>query len=265
VTVEQVKVRGRLVDKMASSIFANVGKVLIVIPTYNESQNIRWIVDRSRAAVPEAHILVVDDNSPDGTGKIADELADRDDHVAVLHKNGKEGLGTAYVAGFRWGMERGYDVLVEMDADGSHQPEQLLLLLDALQEADLVLGSRWVQGGTVVNWPKRRNALSRAANWYARQALRLDIKDITAGYRAYRRRTLQSIDLDSVKSQGYCFQIDLARRSALNGFKIVEVPIEFVERERGASKMSSSIIREAMTRVTAWGWSAWFGKRKGAV
>jgi dolichol-phosphate mannosyltransferase len=254
-----------LVEEATSSAFADIGKVLVVIPTYNESENIRWIVDRTRAAVPEAHILVVDDNSPDGTGKIADEITDLDRHVAVLHRAAKQGLGAGYVAGFRWGMERGYEVLVEMDADGSHQPEQVPSLLRALRNADLVLGSRWVQGGTTVNWPRRRNLLSRAANWYARLALRIDLKDITAGYRAYRRRTLEAIDLGSVVSQGYCFQIDLARRAALNGFKIVEVPIEFIERERGDSKMSGDIIREAMTRVTVWGWSAWFGKRGSAI
>jgi len=246
-------------DKQAST-FADLGKILIVIPTYNESENIQWIIDRARAAVPEAHLLVADDNSPDGTGKIVDGIIEHDPSVFVLHRKGKEGLGAAYIAGFRWGLERGYDVLVEMDADGSHQPEQLPLLLARLREADLVLGSRWVRGGTVVNWPVQRNILSRTANWYARQALRIPVKDITAGYRAFRRATLEGIDLETVISQGYCFQIDLSRRAAARGFRIAEVPIEFVERERGQSKMSSDIIREAMGRVTLWGWSAWLGR-----
>jgi dolichol-phosphate mannosyltransferase len=245
-----------------SSIPGDVGKVLIIIPTYNESENIQWIIDRARAAVPDADILVADDNSPDGCGKIAEAIAERDSNVAVLHRRGKEGLGAAYVAGFHWGLERGYDVLVQMDADGSHQPEQLPLLLAALHEADLVLGSRWVRGGQVVNWPQRRNLLSRAANWYARQALRIAIRDITAGYRAFRRRTLEGIGLDTVDSQGYCFQIDLTRRAIAGGFKVVEVPITFIERERGHSKMSSEIIREAMVRVTVWGWARWFGKSR---
>ncbi|HWG97900.1 MAG TPA: polyprenol monophosphomannose synthase [Pilimelia sp.] len=241
---------------------ADIGKVLVVIPTYNESENIQWIIDRTRAAVPSAHILVADDNSPDGTGDIADAIAERDGNVAVLHRKGKEGLGAAYVAGFRWGLERGYDVLVEMDADGSHQPEQLPLLLAALRDADLAIGSRWVRGGTVVNWPLRRNLLSRCANLYAGTALRVKVKDITAGFRAFRRRTLEGIDLGGVTSQGYCFQIDLTRRAAARGFRIVEVPIEFVERERGHSKMSGAIIREAMSKVTAWGIARWLGRSR---
>jgi dolichol-phosphate mannosyltransferase len=233
----------------------------VIIPTYDEAENIEWIVRRTRSVVPHADILVVDDASPDGTGRIADSLAAADTSVSVLHKEGKSGLGTAYVSGFGWGLERGYGVLVEMDADGSHQPEQLPQLLDALDGADLVIGSRWVRGGSVVNWPKQREWLSRCANWYARHALRSNVRDITAGFRAYRRGTLESIELDGVSSQGYCFQIDLTRRVSAKALTIVEVPIEFVERERGRSKMSGAIIREAMVRVTAWGWSAWFRRR----
>jgi dolichol-phosphate mannosyltransferase len=236
--------------------------VLVVIPTYNETENLRWIVGRARTAVPDAHLLVVDDNSPDGTGALADELAAADESIFVLHRKGKEGLGTAYVAGFKWGVDRGYGVLVEMDADGSHQPEQLPLLLAKVADHDLVIGSRWVRGGSVVNWPRRRNVLSQAANWYARHALRIDVKDVTAGYRAFRRETLEGIDLDGVNSQGYCFQIDMTKRVAAKGFSIGEVPIEFVERERGQSKMSGAIIFEAMSRVTVWGWAAWTRKTR---
>lgn len=236
----------------------SLGKVLVIIPTYNEADNVRLIIDRTRAAVPAASILIVDDGSPDGTGSLVAAITQRDDAVALLERDEKAGLGTAYISGFRWGLDRGYDVLVEMDADGSHQPEQLSLLLSALAAADVVLGSRWVGGGTVVNWPRRRHLLSRAANWYAGHALKIDVKDATAGFRAYRARTLECIDLDSVASQGYAFQIDLTRRAAAFGFRIVEVPIEFIERERGRSKMSSVIIREALVRVTSWGWDAWF-------
>ncbi|MEV5445140.1 polyprenol monophosphomannose synthase [Streptomyces sp. NPDC052644] len=227
--------------------------VLVIIPTYNEADNIASIVSRVRTSVPTAHILVADDNSPDGTGKIADELADSDDHVHVLHRAGKEGLGAAYLAGFAWGIERGYDVLVEMDADGSHQPEELPRLLAALDGADLVLGSRWVPGGSVVNWPKSRELLSRGGSLYSRTLLGVPIKDVTGGYRAFRRRTLEGLGMDQVASQGYCFQVDLAWRTVKAGFKVVEVPITFVERERGDSKMSRAIVVEALWRVTAWG------------
>ncbi|MFD3355265.1 polyprenol monophosphomannose synthase [Streptomyces fradiae] len=228
--------------------------VLVIIPTYNEADNVAAIVSRVRASVPRAHILVADDNSPDGTGKIADELADSDDRVHVLHRAGKEGLGAAYLAGFAWGIERGYDVLVEMDADGSHQPEELPRLLDALDGgADLVLGSRWVPGGKVVNWPRSREFLSRGGSLYSRTLLGVPIKDVTGGYRAFRRRTLEGLGMDRVASQGYCFQVDLAWRTVKAGFKVVEVPITFVERERGDSKMSRAIVVEALWRVTAWG------------
>ncbi|MEU4255107.1 polyprenol monophosphomannose synthase [Streptomyces fradiae] len=233
---------------------AGAEAVLVIIPTYNEADNVAAIVSRVRASVPRAHVLVADDNSPDGTGKIADELADSDDRVHVLHRAGKEGLGAAYLAGFAWGIERGYDVLVEMDADGSHQPEELPRLLDALDGgADLVLGSRWVPGGKVVNWPRSREFLSRGGNLYSRTLLGVPIKDVTGGYRAFRRRTLEGLGMDRVASQGYCFQVDLAWRTVKAGFKVVEVPITFVERERGDSKMSRAIVVEALWRVTAWG------------
>jgi dolichol-phosphate mannosyltransferase len=203
--------------------------------------------------VPEAHLLVVDDDSPDGTGRIVDGLAAADPHVHVLHRPGKAGLGAAYVAGFAWGLDRDYDVLVEMDADGSHPPEQLPRLLAALRHADLVLGSRYVPGGRVVNWPRRREVLSRGGNTYTRVLLGIPLRDATGGYRAFRRQLLESIDLADVASQGYCFQVDLAWRAYQRGARVVEVPITFVEREAGASKMTGGIVREALWRVTVWG------------
>ncbi|MEW2083416.1 polyprenol monophosphomannose synthase [Streptomyces sp. NPDC005283] len=233
--------------------YGPLGRALVIIPTYNEAENIKPIVARVRAAVPEADILVADDNSPDGTGKFADELAAQDDKVQVLHRKGKEGLGAAYLAGFAWGIEHGYGVLVEMDADGSHQPEELPRLLTALKGADLVLGSRWVPGGRVVNWPKHRQFISRGGSTYSRLLLGLPLRDITGGFRAFRKETLEGLGLADVASQGYCFQVDLARRAVAAGYHVVEVPITFVEREIGDSKMSRDILVEALWRVTAWG------------
>jgi glycosyltransferase involved in cell wall biosynthesis len=228
-------------------------RVLVIIPTYQERDSLPLIVARVRTAVPAAHILVADDNSPDGTGKIADELAASDAHVHVLHHPAKQGLGAAYVAGFGWALGAGYDVIVEMDADGSHQPEQLPTLLDAIADADVVLGSRWVAGGQVSNWPKSREVLSRGANAYARFALGIPLRDATGGYRAYRAQVLRSLDLTTVRSQGYCFQVDMALRSWQRGYRVVEVPISFVERALGASKMNRGIVFEALWRVTVWG------------
>jgi dolichol-phosphate mannosyltransferase len=236
--------------------------VAVIIPTYNERDNLEPIVGRVRTAVPEADILVVDDNSPDGTGEIADKLAACDPHVRVLHREGKSGLGAAYIAGFRWGLEHGYEVLVEQDADGSHDPADLPRMLAALTDADLVIGSRYVPGGTTVNWPKSREWLSRAANVYASIMLGIGVHDATAGYRAYRAATLRAIGLDEVVSQGYCFQIDLTLRTAQEGFRIREVPITFTERARGASKMSRSIVIEALWRVAQWGVASRLGRRR---
>jgi dolichol-phosphate mannosyltransferase len=227
--------------------------VLVVIPTYDERENIERIVERVLTAIPQAHVLVVDDGSPDGTGKVADALADDDDRVHVLHRTEKNGLGAAYIAGFDWGLNEGYDVLVEMDADGSHAPEQLHRLLGALEHADAVLGSRWVPGGSVVNWPGRRKVLSLGGNLYVRMALGMKLKDATGGYRAYKRAVLERVEFRGIASQGYCFQVDLTRRALDAGFRLVEVPITFVERERGESKMSGDIVREAFWRVTQWG------------
>ena len=230
-----------------------VGPVAVIIPTYNERDNIEIITSRVRGAVPDADLLIVDDNSPDGTGEIADKLAGEDSHVHVLHRAGKAGLGAAYIAGFRWALELDYGAMVEMDADGSHQPEELPSLLNALAHADLVLGSRYVPGGAVLNWARSRELLSRGGNTYTRLMLGLKLKDATGGYRAFRASTLRRIDLDEVDSQGYCFQIDLARRTIRAGLTVTEVPITFVERERGASKMSRAIVVEALWRVTVWG------------
>lgn len=232
---------------------ANLGRVLVIIPTYDELENLPLVLARVRAVVPAAHVLVVDDGSPDGTGELADQLAAADEQVHVLHRSGKQGLGAAYLAAFAWGLAHSYDVLVEMDADGSHQPEQLPRLLDALVSADLVLGSRWVAGGSVVNWPMHRSVLSRGGNTYTRLALGVPLRDATGGYRAFRRTALESLDLADVASQGYCFQVDLAWRAVRRGLRVVEVPITFVERERGTSKMSGAIVRESLWRVSVWG------------
>ncbi|PZR88767.1 MAG: dolichol-phosphate mannosyltransferase [Candidatus Nephthysia bennettiae] len=231
----------------------SASRVLVIIPTYNEIENIELIVARLHAAVPAADVLVVDDGSPDGTGKVADSMAEQDSRLRVLHRDAKAGLGAAYIAGFDWGLEAGYGVLVEMDADGSHAPEQLPSLLEALERCDLVLGSRWVPGGTVVNWSRHREVLSRGANLYTRIALGLSLRDATGGYRAYRSEVLETIDYPAVASEGYCFQIDLAWRALRSGYRVSEVPITFAERERGKSKMSGSIVREALWRVTQWG------------
>lgn len=232
-------------------------RVVVVVPTYDEARTLPTTLARLRTSVPGADVLVVDDGSPDGTGRIADDLAAADSQLHVLHRTGKHGLGSAYVLGFRWALERGYDVVVEMDADGSHQPEQLPVLLEALHGpdggSDLVIGSRWVPGGRVVNWPKHRELLSRGGNAYTRWATGLSVRDATAGFRAYRAEVLRAISLGSVASQGYCFQVDMALRVRDAGGTIAEVPISFVERELGRSKMSRAIVAEALVRVTAWG------------
>ncbi|MGH3940660.1 MAG: polyprenol monophosphomannose synthase [Pseudonocardiaceae bacterium] len=242
-------------------------KTVVVIPTYNERATLPGVLERLHAAVPSAHALVVDDASPDGTGVLADELAATDDRVHVLHRTAKAGLGAAYVAGFRWALESGYEVVVEMDGDGSHAPEDLPQLLNTLVDespgADLVLGSRYVPGGRVVNWPRHRQWLSRGGNIYSRLALGVHLHDITGGFRAYRRRVLEYLDLDTVASQGYCFQVDLAWRTVRAGFTVVEVPITFTEREQGQSKMTGGIVREALWRVTVWGVQHRFAQLRG--
>jgi dolichol-phosphate mannosyltransferase len=234
---------------------AGDGGVLVVVPTYNEVDNLTDLVERIRATVPTADILVVDDASPDGTGKLADTLAANDDRVHVLHRLAKQGIGVAYVAGYGWGMARPYQRFVQLDADGSHLPEQIPRLLEGLADADLVIGSRWVRGGGIVNWSRRREWLSRGGNVYARRLLGLPLRDATGGFRAFRRRTLDGLDLGAVASQGYCFQVDLARRAVEGGFGVREVPITFVERRFGDSKMSGGIVAEALWRITLWGLS----------
>jgi dolichol-phosphate mannosyltransferase len=236
-----------------------VGPVAVIVPTYNERENLAPIVGRVRTSVPNADVLVVDDGSPDGTGELADQIAARDPRVHVMHRTGKSGLGAAYIAGFRWALYRGYGAVVEMDADGSHQPEQLPELLIAAEYADLVIGSRWVPGGRVVNWPWFRQILSRSGNTYVRLMLGIGLRDATGGYRVYRSNTLRQIGLDQVQSQGYCFQVDLTLRTLQAGMTAIEVPITFVERSYGSSKMSRNIVIEALWMVTRWGIAARVG------
>jgi dolichol-phosphate mannosyltransferase len=233
----------------------STAKVLVVTPTYDEAGNVAATVASILAAAPEAHVLVVDDASPDGTGAIADGLAATDPRVTVLHRAGKEGLGRAYVAGFRVGLEREYDVIVEMDADGSHPASALPALVAALDDpaVGLAIGSRYVPGGGLADWAAGRRLLSRAGNAYARAMLRLGVRDVTAGYRAYRAEVLRGLPLDEIDSRGYCFQIDMTLRTLDAGWRIIERPIEFRERTAGESKMSKAIVVEAMWRVTAWG------------
>jgi dolichol-phosphate mannosyltransferase len=229
---------------------------LVVIPTYDEREALPGTLARLRAAVPAADVLVVDDASPDGTGRWADAAAAQDPAVHVLHREGKQGLGPAYLAGFAWGLERGYLQLAEMDADASHRPEQLPRLLEAVRRgADLAIGSRWVPRGRVHDWPLRRLLLSRGANLYVRALLGLGVSDATAGFRVFRAELLEQLVTTDIASQGYCFQVDMTRRARDLGAAIAEVPIDFDERTEGASKMSAGIVREALVKVTSWGLS----------
>lgn len=228
--------------------------VLVITPTYNEAENIESTIQRLRRTAPSAHSLIVDDNSPDGTGAIADRMAAEDPNVHVLHRPGKGGLAGAYLAGFDWGLQRDYQVLVEMDADGSHQPEFLPDLLAALgdQGADMVKGSRWLPGGAT-NQTKSREMLSRLANIWVQIAMDVPVRDSTGGFNAFRASILRRINLTDVASKGYTFQVDLTRRVLGAGGKVAEVPIYFPDRELGVSKMSGSIIFEALLRTTQWG------------
>ena len=231
-------------------------QTIVVVPTYNEIDSLETLVTAVRSTVPEAHVLVVDDNSPDGTGALADRLAEADPLVHVLHRTAKNGLGRAYVAGFTWALERDFERIVEMDADGSHQPSELPLLLAALDDgADAAIGTRWMPGGTVHDWPWHRRLISRLGTGYARMMLRSRLRDLTSGYRAFTRRALESIELDHVQGTGYVFQIEMAARLTSHGMHVAEVPITFVERRAGASKMSSAIVLEAMGWVTKAGFS----------
>ena len=231
----------------------DLGKVLVIVPTYNERESLPVIVAGIRESEPGVHVLIADDNSPDGTGEVADALSATVETVHVLHRSTKAGLGAAYLDAFDWAKSNGYGVVVEMDADGSHRPQDLTKLLDELTHNDVVFGSRWVKGGTVVNWPKRREVLSRGGNIYTRLWLGMPIHDATGGFRAYRMSALDVMTLDQVESQGYCFQVDMAWRAVKANLRISEVPITFVERELGESKMDSSIVKEALWRVTQWG------------
>ena len=238
-----------------------MSRTLIVIPTYNEAANLEPLVAALRTHAADADILIVDDASPDGTGQIADRLA-ADPAVRVLHRPGKQGLGVAYGAGFAWGLERPeYSWFVEMDADGSHRPAELRRLRNAAHVADLVIGSRWVPGGRVLDWPRTRRLISKAGTAYARVMLGLPVHDATAGFRVLTRRALESASLDTVASHGYCFQIDMTRRIHDVGLPIVEVPVTFVERCHGASKMTTGIVVEALWRVTLWGLQRLFRRR----
>lgn len=231
-------------------------RVLVVTPTYDEAGSLEATVAALFAAAPRVDLLVVDDASPDGTGAIADRLAAADPRVTVLHRPGKQGLGRAYVAGFRLALDRGYDVVVEMDADGSHPASALPSLLAALADdagVGLAVGSRYVPGGGLADWAAGRRLLSRAGNAYARFVLRLRVRDVTAGYRAYRADVLRALPLSEIDSRGYCFQIDMTLRTLDAGWRVVERPIEFRERSAGRSKMSAGVVAEAMLRVTVWG------------
>ncbi|MDO5747344.1 MAG: polyprenol monophosphomannose synthase [Actinomycetaceae bacterium] len=234
-----------------------LNKVIVAVPTYNERESLPIIIRRIRQAVPPIHILIVDDASPDGTGELADALAEKDEHLHVLHRSAKEGLGPAYLHAFSWAQQAGYQWVGQMDADGSHRPEQFLRLLSraikAPDQPELVIGSRWTRGGAVNGWARHRELLSRGANTYIALWLGLGVGDATAGFRLYRVSLFDRLDLSLVNSAGYCFQIEMTRRARHVGATIAEVPITFDEREHGVSKMSGNIITEALTQVTKWG------------
>lgn len=225
-------------------------KTLVMMPTYNEISGLEDSVRSLFEHNPDVDLLIIDDNSPDGTGELAEKLRS-DNRVNVLHRTAKEGLGKAYLAGYEWGLGRGYDLLVQMDADGSHRPQDLPKLLNA--NADLVIGSRWIQGGAVANWPKHRELISRAGNLYARVTTGIGVGDLTAGFRVYRADALRKLSLSRLEAQGYGFQVEMTLRSKTAGLEIVEVPILFVERAQGASKMTKEIVFEAFWLCTKWG------------
>ncbi len=227
-----------------------MSRVCVIIPTYNERENLPRLVPSVLEQSPEIDVLIVDDASPDGTGALADEIAARSPgRVHVIHRSGKLGLGTAYVTGFRWALERDYEILFEMDADFSHDPNHLPQFLEHIRQFDVVLGSRYLNGVTVVNWSMHRLLLSYLANAYARRITGIRVTDLTGGYRCYRRRVLEAVDLDAVRSSGYAFQIEMTYRAARRGFRIGEMPIIFVDRNVGASKMSRRIVWEAVWMV----------------
>ncbi len=226
-------------------------RALIIFPTYNEKENIKKIIEAVLPLDSRIHVLVVDDNSPDGTGDIVDRMAESDSRINVLHRENKEGLGRAYIAGFEWGIKRKFDYLFEMDADFSHDPEFLKDFFVTIKDADLVLGSRYISGVNVINWPMSRLLLSYFANVYTRIITGMPVRDATGGFKCFRRKVLEAIDLDAIKSNGYTFQIEVSMRAWKKGFKIQEIPIVFTDRQEGASKMSKKIIREAI-------WMVWY-------
>ena len=227
-------------------------KTRVLVPTYQELHTLPSIIHRIFETIPNIDVLVIDDNSPDGTGKLADELSQKYSNLKVLHRSQKNGLGSAYVDGFKASLDD-YEVLVEMDADGSHDPQDLKRILEEIPNYDCVLGSRWVPGGKVVNWPLSRQILSRGGNLYARKMLGFEIGDSTGGFRAYKTSALRNIDLNLIDSQGYCFQVDMVRRLVSQGLKMKEVPITFTERTIGTSKMSRNIVLEAFVKIGIWG------------
>lgn len=232
-------------------------ETLIVLPTYNEIESLSGVLARIRHSVPEADVVVVDDSSPDGTGALADRLAADDPQLAVIHRANKDGLGRAYLAGFDRALTHGYRFVVEIDADGSHDPAELPVMIDlARGGADLVIGSRWVDGGAVRNWPWFRRLISRTGNLYARLMLHSSIRDITAGFRVYTTSALRTLDLAAVSAHGYGFQVELAWMLERSGLVVVEHPITFVERAAGTSKMGTGIVVEALVKVTVWGWKS---------
>ena len=234
-------------------------KTRVLVPTYQELHTLASIVHRIFEHNPDVHVLVIDDNSPDGTGKLADQLKAKYANLEVSHRKSKNGLGAAYIDGFNNSIND-FDVLVEMDADGSHDPQDLVTILKEIPNYDCVLGSRWVSGGKVVNWPKSREILSRGGNSYARLMLGIDIGDATGGFRAYKTSTLKQLELSDIDSQGYCFQVDMVRRLLKKGFKIKEVPITFTERTIGTSKMSRNIVLEAFLKIGIWGLQRLFSR-----
>jgi dolichol-phosphate mannosyltransferase len=232
-------------------------RALLCLPTYDERENLGPMVEAILAAAPQLEVLVIDDNSPDGTGRLADEIAARQPRVRVLHRAAKEGLGRAYLAGFAWALARDYRLVLEMDCDFSHDPGYLPGMLAAAEEADLVLGSRYVNGGGTVNWGLLRRLISRAGSWYARTILGLRVRDLTGGFKCFRREVLEAIDLPSVECTGYAFQIELTYRAVRRGFTVRELPIVFADRRVGHSKMSRRIVLEAVRKVWSIRWSGW--------
>lgn len=235
-------------------------RALIIFPTYNEKENIEKIVHAVLPLDARIHVLIVDDNSPDGTGRLADKLAEQEEKVQVLHREKKEGLGRAYIAGFKWAIERKFDYIFEMDADFSHGPEYLKDFLREIQEHDLVIGSRYISGVNVVNWPMSRLLLSYFANYYSRVITGLPVRDATGGFKCFRRKVLEAIDLDAVHASGYSFQIEMSMRVWKLGFSIKEIPIIFIDRVAGTSKMSKKIMREAIWMVWLLRFKSMFGK-----